>query len=292
MQTLKGEHIYLRALELWDIDFLYNLENDVSLWEVGNSTTPYSKYILMQYLENSHRDIYDVKQLRLVICKNEDQTQIGFIDLFDFDPKQQRVGVGIVIYAEEDKRKGLTAIYPGGKDNTNGFGFSIIKEGNILYVSDLKSMHQRHGIKITLPKNMNISVDAGNLGSIEMEGFTGEVEASANVGRIKMKNVTGPITVDANVGKVDIDFDKVSQKSPITISTSVSEIDVALPANTKANLELRTQGTVYTNFDFETPKKKGMKNVSGRKSIVSKLNKGGVKIYIKSSMGNIYLRKK
>ena len=193
---------------------------------------------------------------------------------------------------KEDKRKGLTAIYPGGKDNTNGFGFSIKKEGNILYVSDLKSMHQRRGLNITLPKNMNISVDAGNLGSIEMEGFTGEIEASANVGRIQMKNVTGPITVDANVGKVDIDFDKVSQSSPITISTSVSEIDVALPANTKANIELKTQGTVYTNFDFETPKKKGMPNVSGRKSIVSKLNNGGVKIYIKSSMGNIYLRKK
>lgn len=194
--------------------------------------------------------------------------------------------------SKNDKRKGLTPIYPGGRDNTNGFGFSIKKEGSILYVTDLKSMHQRHGLKITLPKNMNISVDAGNLGSIEMEGFTGEVEASANVGKIQMKNVTGPITVDANVGKVDIDFDNVSQKSPITISTSVAEIDVALPANTKANLELKTQGTVYTNFDFEIPTKKGMPNVSGRKSIVSKLNKGGVKIYIKSSMGNIYLRKK
>ncbi len=194
--------------------------------------------------------------------------------------------------AKEDKRKGLTAIYPGGKDNTNGFGFSIKKEGSILYVTDLKSMHQRHGLKITLPKNMNMSVDAGNLGSIEMEGFTGEVEASANVGKIQMKNVTGPITVNANVGKVDIDFSKVSQKSPITIRTSVSEIDVALPGNTKADLELRTQGTVYTNFDFEIPTKKGMPNVSGRKSIVSKLNNGGVKIYIKSSMGNIYLRKK
>ncbi|TVZ55948.1 hypothetical protein OD91_1222 [Lutibacter sp. Hel_I_33_5] len=193
---------------------------------------------------------------------------------------------------KEDKRKGLTAIYPGGKDNTNGYGFSINKEGNILYVSDLKSMHQRRGLKITLPKNMNISVDAGNLGSIEMTGFTGEIEASANVGKIQMKNVTGPITVDANVGKVDIDFDKVSQSSPITISTSVSEIDVAIPANTKANLELKTQGTVYTNFDFDMPKKKGLQNVSGRKSIISKLNNGGVKIYIKSSMGNIYLRKK
>ena len=125
-----------------------------------------------------------------------------------------------------------------------------------------------------------------------MEGFTGEVEVATNVGKIEMSNVTGPITANTSVGKIDIDFNKVSQTSPITISSSVSEIDVAIPANTKANLELRTQGTVYTNFDFKIPSKKGMPNVSGRKSIVSKLNNGGVKIYIKSSMGNIYLRKK
>ena len=193
---------------------------------------------------------------------------------------------------KEDKRKGLTAVYPGGKDDTNGFGFSISKDGSTLFVSDLKSYMQRRGLHIKLPKNINISINAGNLGSIKMEGFTGEVEASTNVGRIEMKNITGPITANTSVGKIDIDFDKVSQSSPITISSSVSEIDVAIPANTKANLELRTQGTVYTNFDFETPKKKGMPNVSGKKSIVSKLNNGGVKIYIKSSMGNIYLRKK
>ncbi|KGL62042.1 DUF4097 family beta strand repeat-containing protein [Polaribacter sp. Hel1_85] len=194
--------------------------------------------------------------------------------------------------SKEDKRKGLTAIYPGGKDDTNGFGFSVLKEGTTLYITDLKSYMQRHGLYVKLPKNINISVDSGNLGSIYITGFTGEVEAESNVGRIEMKNVTGPITANTSVGKIDIDFDVVSQKSPITISTSVSEIDVALPANTKANLELRTQGTVYTNFDFPNPKKKDLPSISGRKSIVSKLNNGGVKIYIKSSMGNIYLRKK
>lgn len=193
---------------------------------------------------------------------------------------------------KENKREGLTAIYPGGRDNSNGFGFSIKKEGDILYVTDLKSYHRRNGINLTLPKTMNISVDAGNLGSVIMTGFTGEVEVSTNVGCIEMKNVTGPITANTSVGKIDIDFDKVSQTSPITISSSVSEIDVAIPANTKADLELRTQGTVFTNFDFDIPIKKGMKNVSGRKTISSKLNNGGVKIYIKSSMGNIYLRKK
>lgn len=109
MTTLKGKHIFLRALESSDLDFLYNLENDESLWEVSNTTTPYSKYILKQYLENSHRDIYDVKQLRLVICKNENEKPIGFIDLFDFEPKHSRVGVGIVIYSEAEKRKGFAS---------------------------------------------------------------------------------------------------------------------------------------------------------------------------------------
>jgi len=193
---------------------------------------------------------------------------------------------------KEDKRKGLTAVYPGGKDDTDGFGLSISKENGILYINDLKSYMQRSGLTLTLPKKMNVSLDAGNLGSIHIEGFTGEVEADTNVGKIEMVNVTGPITASTSVGKIDIDFDTVSQTSPITISSSVSEIDVALPANTKADLELRTQGTVYTNFDIQMPEKKGMKLVNGRKSIVSKLNNGGVKIYIKSSMGNIYLRKK
>ena len=109
MKTLKGEHIFLRALELSDLDFLYTLENDESLWEVSNTTTPYSKYILLQYLENSHRDIYDVQQLRLAICKKEDEALGGFIDLYDFDPKHSRVGVGIVIFSEEDKRKGYAS---------------------------------------------------------------------------------------------------------------------------------------------------------------------------------------
>ena len=44
------------------------------------------------------RDIYEVKQLRLVICVSENDKAIGFIDLFDFDPKNQRVGIGIVIF--------------------------------------------------------------------------------------------------------------------------------------------------------------------------------------------------
>ena len=191
-----------------------------------------------------------------------------------------------------DRKKGLRAIYPGGEDNTNGFGFSISKENGVLMVVDLKSHFQRRPIKITLPKTMNLSVNAGNLGGVSIDGFSSEVEVDTSVGKIELKNVTGPITAHTSVGLITVDFSTVNQSSPISISSSVGEIDVTLPSSTKANLNMRTNGTIYTNFDIKAQPKKGLKNVSGLRKVNKDINGGGVTIKLKSSMGNIYLRKK
>jgi diamine N-acetyltransferase len=51
------------------------------MWEVSNNT-PYSRFLVKQYLENAHQDIYEAKQLRLAICQDED-FPAGLIDLFD-----------------------------------------------------------------------------------------------------------------------------------------------------------------------------------------------------------------
>jgi diamine N-acetyltransferase len=104
---LNSNTIYLRALEPTDLDFLYSLENDVSVWHVGNTLTPYSKSVLEQYLQNAALDIYTIKQLRLVICTS-DNNSVGAIDLFDFDPLHSRAGVGIVISAPH-RGKGYAA---------------------------------------------------------------------------------------------------------------------------------------------------------------------------------------
>lgn len=106
MKTLKGKNIVLRALEPTDLDFLYQLENDESVWEVSNTITPYSRFILKKYLENSHKDIFEVKQLRLVISTLNSEKAIGCIDFYDYDPKNKRVGLGIIIFSEAEKQKG------------------------------------------------------------------------------------------------------------------------------------------------------------------------------------------
>ena len=106
MRTLIGEKIYLRALEPEDLDFIYDIENDESIWEISATQTPYSRFLIKQYLEHAHQDIYEAKQLRLVIV-SKDENSIGLIDLFEFDPKNKRVGIGLLIAKSEHRYKGF-----------------------------------------------------------------------------------------------------------------------------------------------------------------------------------------
>jgi diamine N-acetyltransferase len=105
MVSLKGEHVFLRALEPEDLDFVYEIENDTALWSLSDTLTPYSKFTLKQYLENAQQDIFEAKQLRLAICTAEG-IAIGLIDVFDFDIKNKRAGIGILIKDEANRYKG------------------------------------------------------------------------------------------------------------------------------------------------------------------------------------------
>lgn len=97
--------IRFRALEPDDIDLLYEWENDAEIWEVSNTYEPFSKYILAKYIKDSQRDIYESKQIRMIIETLEEKA-VGAIDLFDFDPFHFRAGVGILIHDEKDRKMG------------------------------------------------------------------------------------------------------------------------------------------------------------------------------------------
>jgi diamine N-acetyltransferase len=98
MKTLQGNTITLRALEPEDLEFLFETENNESFWEVSHTQTPFSKFLLKQYLENVHLDIFEAKQLRLIIQENLNNKAVGMIDLFDFNPQHLRAGVGVLVH--------------------------------------------------------------------------------------------------------------------------------------------------------------------------------------------------
>ncbi|MDR0419074.1 MAG: GNAT family N-acetyltransferase [Prevotellaceae bacterium] len=103
---LGSNEIILRAVEPSDLETLYQWENNADIWGVSSTLTPFSKYNLKRFIEQSALDIYEVKQLRLMVdlkTGNGESQAIGTVDLFDFDPMHLRAGVGILIN-DSDKR--------------------------------------------------------------------------------------------------------------------------------------------------------------------------------------------
>ena len=94
---LENELIKLRAPEPEDLKVLYEWENDTELWIYGSTIAPFSKYILKKYIATYNTDIFETNQLRFIIESKQDGNVVGIIDLFDFDPFNNRAAVGILV---------------------------------------------------------------------------------------------------------------------------------------------------------------------------------------------------
>lgn len=87
--------VTLRALEPEDLELLYTIENDMTLWWLGTQTAPYSRYRLRDYIATCEADIYKDEQVRFVI--ESDGDAVGIIDLFNFSPRNARAELGIAL---------------------------------------------------------------------------------------------------------------------------------------------------------------------------------------------------
>ena len=106
---LQNKNIRLRALEKEDLDYLYKWENNTSIWHLSNTLIPFSRYTLKEYIAAAAQDIYEAKQLRLIIEHRESHKALGTIDLFEFDPYHQRAGIGILIAEKSERKKGYAS---------------------------------------------------------------------------------------------------------------------------------------------------------------------------------------
>ncbi len=104
---LKNERITLRSPEPEDLELLYRMENDSTLWSIGSTTLPYSRYTLRRYLEQSTQDLYAERQARFIIAL-DDGSRAGMIDLADFSPLHARAEVCIGLLSEY-RHKGVAS---------------------------------------------------------------------------------------------------------------------------------------------------------------------------------------
>ncbi len=143
------DKINLRALEIDDLEFLFEIENNRKLWKISYTTLPFSKYHLKKYIQESNLDIFSEKQFRFVICLGN-KNPVGLIDLFDFDPLNHRAGIGIVIKKTHRKK---------------GYAFESIK-----LIEDISKKNlQIHQLYVNVGIDNKISLDLfKKLGYVEI----------------------------------------------------------------------------------------------------------------------------
>lgn len=106
MHILENKHIKLRALEPKDLDVLFEIENDSAMWNISETLVPYSRDLLSKYIEESTKDIFEAKQVRLAISPIGSDELIGLVDLFQFEPHHRRAGLGIFV-RNDHQQKGI-----------------------------------------------------------------------------------------------------------------------------------------------------------------------------------------
>ncbi len=195
--------------------------------------------------------------------------------------------------SKDERAEGLRLVNSLGLEDNTGLGINVTEKGNVVEVRQLKQMHAPD-IKVLVPKGVIVSFrhESQYGGKVRFVNLPNEIEVSAVYNSVELEQVTGPLTIETTYGGVTASF-VAPVKDPVSIVSIYGFIDVSLPQDTKANLEMSTSyGDIYAapEFKIEVPTRDGMK-VYGDK-ITGTLNGGGVSIDLDCNYGKIYLRKK
>ncbi len=180
-----------------------------------------------------------------------------------------------------------------------GTGLEVEEEDNVMEVRT-SAFRQAVDVVIQAPFNTNLELSSMNNGIITVENITGEVEVSNMNGPIKLTGISGTVVADSMNGWVNVALKSVTPDKPMSFSTMNGDIDVTLPANTKAKVKMKSDwGEVFSDFDIQldtVPQKieekdEGRYRVSFEKYIMGTINGGGPEYTFKTFHGDIIIRK-
>ncbi|HET6256427.1 MAG TPA: hypothetical protein VFE32_20295 [Puia sp.] len=158
------------------------------------------------------------------------------------------------------------------------------------------------GITIKVPQNTErIVVGTVNGGDIEVSNVSGKIEINNVNGAIMAIGISGSVVANTVNGEIIVKFKTVDPKAAMAFSSLNGKIDVTLPADTKANLKLKSgNDEMFSDFDIDIDKSKPKVETKNEDHyhqikiddwILGKLNGGGSEIMMNSTYGSIYIRK-
>ncbi len=185
--------------------------------------------------------------------------------------------------------------------DTGGGGLSIDQNDNVITVNT-HSVMTNADLSFDVPTTTSLRLKSV-MGDINVDNITGDLEAESTNGKITLNGITGSALVHGLNGGIVVSFAHVAPDKPMSFSSLNGDIDVTLPADTRARLKMKTNnGDTYSDFDIRLEptnavvedsgdRDHGRRHISIEHAVTGTINGGGPEFQFVTFNGNIKIRK-
>lgn len=186
-----------------------------------------------------------------------------------------------------------------GIDSSAAKGLKVEQDENVLSVST-GPLAGAVALYLQVPVKSSLKLACLQAGEIVVEKVEGEIEASGLNGSVRLLDVSGVVVANTLNGQVKVTLQSVAPDKPMSFSTLNGDVDVTLPANTKANINLQTlNGRIESDFDIQPKDSPAQSSKTGSQPVWATekirsgtINGGGPEYRLKAFNGTIHIRKK
>jgi hypothetical protein len=213
-------------------------------------------------------------------------------------------GGEVIIETRGSNRNRRPPVTPDGlrRIDNGAMGLSVEEENNVMSIGTRNS-NDFGSLVIQVPAKTNLNLKTINGGGIEVDNVEGEIEVNNTNGSVQLNNVAGSIVAHATNGRITATLREIAANKPTSFTSMNSNIDVTLPATTKANLKLRSDnGGTWSDFEIQLRSSPittlddqraggGRYRIQTDRTINGTINGGGPDVDMRTLNGNIYIRK-
>ena len=204
----------------------------------------------------------------------------GGVEIHGYDGKDVILDKAPSARHKDKGKRGLQPI-----DIANGF--SVGEDANLITIHGSGGGTPR--LNLHVPAKTNLEIKCTNCSETAISDISGDIDVNLTNGGVRLTNTTGAVLAHSLNSKILATLDKAPQK-PLSLSTLNGGIDITLPGDTKANLNLKTSnGKIYSDFDVRLA---GGTLMQPGKGLSGTINGGGGEVRLNSFNGSIYLRRK
>lgn len=174
---------------------------------------------------------------------------------------------------------GMRSLLSGGSDNS-GLGFEVKNNGSTFSIVGLRPHRDGDDVRVRMPRTMSLQIAGVIRGDVRVAGLGGDVEIATTEGDITLEAVSGPVVLNAVNGDVRVVFATFAAPRPSSINAVNGGVDVTLPADAAASLELRTiNGDIRTDLPVEVTERNVLRH-GGPRSVRGTLHGGGTNLKV------------